>query len=171
MLLGLYSVLLAKFIYESIEDKISFFNVLAFIGIFNLITFWPLLIIFHMTGIETFELPKGVAIGYMTINIVFGTLLFDYCWGRATLLIGPLLANTSVILVVPISMLIDSFFIKTGFTWMYYVGTALILVGFFIIAFKNYLNSRKSKEELDENIKDTDFITEPLNNTFNEAES
>mmetsp|Transcript_25130 Transcript_25130/g.22274 ORF Transcript_25130/g.22274 Transcript_25130/m.22274 type:complete len:178 (+) Transcript_25130:40-573(+) len=123
ILLGLYSTMLVKCINPEIEDKISFFNVLAFIGILCLITFWPLLLIFHFTDIEEFQLPPNVEVwGFWAINIVFGTLLFNYFWGRATLLIGPLLANTSVILVVPISMVIDNFFIRTRFTWIISLG-------------------------------------------------
>jgi len=147
ILLGLYSTLLARFIKEEIADRISFFNILAFIGVFNLITFWPLLIIFHYTGVETFRLPRGITIAFLAINIVFGSLLFNYFWGRATILIGPLLSNTAVILVVPISMVIDSFFIKTRFNWMYYVGTVLILIGFFGITTKDFLNARKVKDD------------------------
>mmetsp|Transcript_12909 Transcript_12909/g.11431 ORF Transcript_12909/g.11431 Transcript_12909/m.11431 type:complete len:136 (-) Transcript_12909:31-438(-) len=127
------------------EDKISFFNILAWIGIFSTIAFWPLIFIFHYTGIEIFELPHGINAAYMAINIVFGTLLLEYCWGRSTILLGPLLTNTSAILVVPISILVDSLWIGDSFSWMYFIGTGLILIGFLLIATKDYLNSRKNK--------------------------
>jgi len=143
MLLGLYSTILAKMIPVTLEDRFSFFNVLGFLGTFCLFTFWPLLLIFHFAGWEKFELPSGLVWAYLSINIVFGTLLFDYCWGRATILLGPLLSNTSVIFVVPISMVVDSFFESNNFGWMYYLGTAGILVGFLIIALINYKQAQQ----------------------------
>jgi hypothetical protein len=79
----------------------------------------------------------------VSINIIFGNFLFEYAWGNAAILLGPLLANTSIILVVPFTMLIDSFFVKSKFTWMYYFGTALIVTGFFIISIRSYIGSRQ----------------------------
>ena len=78
MLLGLYCVLLSKMVPAKLEQSISFINVLAFVGILNMVTFWPLLLVFHWTGVEQFELPKNEVWGYLAINIVVGTLLFDY---------------------------------------------------------------------------------------------
>ena len=167
-LLGLYFTMLTKLITAKIEERISFFNILAFIGILSMITFWPLIIIFHYTGIELFMLPKGNTITYLFINIIFGTLLFDYCWGRATILIGPLLSNTSVILVVPIGMIIDSFFIKTKFDWKYYLGTILIIIGFFIIAFKNYLVSKETEQNKTEKLESKKY-NEEINNSMGES--
>lgn len=141
--MGLYSTLYAKLIPGKFEDKISFFNILGYMGVLWIIIFWPLLIIFHFTELETFELPHGKIIAYVSINIIFGNFLFEYAWGNAAILLGPLLANTSIILVVPFTMLIDSFFVKSKFTWMYYFGTALIVTGFFIISIRSYIGSRQ----------------------------
>ena len=38
-------------------------------------------------------------------------------------------------------MIVDSFFQKVNFNWMYYLGTAGIVAGFFMIALKNYRDS------------------------------
>lgn len=156
LLLGLYSTLLVKLIPIEMEEKISFFNVLGYLGLFCLITFWPLLLIFHFTGVETFELPTGKVYLYLAINIVFGTLLYEYCWGRATLLLGPLLSNTSVIFVVPLSMIVDNFFEQIKFTWMYYLGTAGIVIGFLLVAIKNYRIAIQAKGEMQVTGKDFD---------------
>ncbi|CAI2371813.1 unnamed protein product [Moneuplotes crassus] len=156
--LGLYSTLLAKLVPPKIENEVSFSNILAFIGLLCLLTLWPLLIIFHFSGLEPFELPKGITIAYLIINIIFGTLLFDYCWGRAILLIGPLVSNTSVLLVVPLSIIIDNLFIKSSFSWQYYLGTIFIVVGFLISAYMNYLDSQNIQDE-----DSHDSLTSPLN--------
>lgn len=153
MLLGLYSILLVKLIPIEMEEKVSFFNILGLLGLFCMITFWPLLLIFHYTGLETLELPTGKVYLYLAINIIFGTLLYGYWWARATLLLGPLLSNTSVIFVVPLSMLIDSFFQDVTFNWMYYLGTAGIVAGFLLVAIKNYKDSVKENSELSQSDK------------------
>ena len=157
LLLGLYSTLLVKLIPIEMEEKISFFNVLGYLGVFCLVTFWPLLLIFHFTRIEIFELPTGKVYLYLAINIVFGTLLYEYCWGRATLLLGPLLSNTSVIFVVPLSMIVDNFFEQIKFTWMYYLGSAGIVIGFMLVAIKNYRLASHANPELDITDKQLDL--------------
>lgn len=136
--LGLYSTMISKWIPPAIEQFVSITNFLGYIGILNAITFWPLLILFHYTGLEPFELPNGREIGIIAINTFFGNFLYDYCWGKSVLLVGPLLPNTVLILIIPISMIIDSFFINSTFTVKYYIGTLLILGGFIMIMVKNY---------------------------------
>ena len=78
ILQALYCVLLSKMIPVHAENEVSFINILGYIGILCLVTFWPLLLIFHWTDIEKFELPTGLVWLYLSINIVFGTLLYDY---------------------------------------------------------------------------------------------
>jgi solute carrier family 35 protein F5 len=150
-LFGLYSTIYAKLIPTKIEEKVSFCNILGYMGVLSMVSFWPFLVIFHYTGLETFELPKGKIIGYIMINILFASLLFEYFWARAAILLGPLMSNTSVILVVPLTMLIDSFFEKNKFSWTYYVGTTFIIIGFFVIAIRSHFalqNLNATKEEL-----------------------
>ena len=167
ILLGLYSTLLARLIPVEFEETVSFFNILGFLGTFWFITFWPLLLIFHFTGIETMQLPEGKAIVSIVENIIFGTLLFDYWWARATILLGPLLANTSVIFVVPLSLILDNFFQKVNFTWMYYAGTVGIVVGFLMVVITNYnasiiSNSDKIEELESKCMNDSNWKSQSL---------
>lgn len=152
--LALYSVLFTKLIPKSMEDRVSFVNILGIIGIVSLLLFWPFLIVFHFSGIENFQLPSMEVTGIMTVNVIFAYLLFDYWWGRAILLLGPLLVNTAVMLVVPLSLIVDFFLIGTELKWMHYLGTGILLVGFFCLTFKDYYSQRKK------NLKEDSYYQE-----------
>lgn len=46
----------------------------GFVGLFNILFLWPLGLILHFTGAETFELPSGSkAIGGLLVNVRGGT--------------------------------------------------------------------------------------------------
>ena len=47
---------------------------LAYMGVHTLLWLWPLLIVFHFTGVEVFELPSLDNIGLMTLNAFFDVI-------------------------------------------------------------------------------------------------
>ena len=51
----------------------------GFVGLFNILFLWPLGLILHFTGGETFELPSGSkAIGGLLVNVRGNTATFYY---------------------------------------------------------------------------------------------
>ena len=150
-----------------LEPNVSVFNILGFIGLLSMVTFWPLLLIFHSTGIEKFEIPNATIVPRLVANIVIGTLMFDYCWAKTNILLGPLLSNVLSIISVPLGIIIDSLWKDVKFNLMYYLGTGLVFLGFVLIAYRNYCEKdlQKQKHEKD---SDDSFEEEPLNGTHND---
>jgi solute carrier family 35 protein F5 len=53
---------------ESRVDMQLFFG---FVGLFNILTCWPIGVFLHIIGAETFELPKRAAVAALAINVTF----------------------------------------------------------------------------------------------------
>lgn len=138
ILWSFYLVYLNKWITPEIQEKVSFANILGFIGLMSMLTFWPMILIWHHTGIESFELPTGRPLLYIIINIVFGVYVYDYWWGKASILLSPLVVNCWDILVIPMSIIGEGELLGTEYPLTFYLGTTLIVSGFIIMVFKSY---------------------------------
>jgi solute carrier family 35 protein F5 len=66
ILYGFYAVLMKKRIGD--ESKVSMPLFFGLVGLFNVILLWPGLVILHLTGVETFQLPPTKRI--LTIVLV-----------------------------------------------------------------------------------------------------
>jgi len=52
------------------QSRINMQMFFGFVGVFNILFMWPLGLILHFTGAETFELPSGgKAIGGLLVNV------------------------------------------------------------------------------------------------------
>ncbi|KAJ1983421.1 hypothetical protein H4R34_001296 [Dimargaris verticillata] len=128
---GCYTILI-KFKIGS-EDRVHMPDFLGFVGLFNTVLLWPLLLIFHYTGIETFALPPtGEMWGMIALNALIGTLLSDYLWLLAVLMTSPLVVTLGMALTNPLTMLGDIVFKGMMTTPPYWIGVALVLAGFLI---------------------------------------
>lgn len=143
-----YLITLSKHIPIELEAKVSFINVLGFIGLFILISFWPVLVVLHFTGLETFQFPPTKPLICIIVNIIFGVYMFDYFWGKASLLLSPIQVNSWDMLVIPISIMVDQFLLDTEFTLFFYIGTVLVVIGFMVMTYSNYDRLLKDDEEL-----------------------
>ncbi|PXF41523.1 hypothetical protein BWQ96_08726 [Gracilariopsis chorda] len=138
---GFYTVIL------NINTERSSFSVsmlLGFLGLTNLIALWPGLIVFSLFGWEKFELPPAKVIAMLTVNGLVGTVLSDFLWAKSVELAGPLLGTLSLSLSVPFSMVADYFIRDRGFSFIYVVGTVLVISGFLLM---NYEIASERAEE------------------------
>ena len=52
------------------ESRIDMQLFFGFVGLFNIVTLWPVAVILHFTGAEPFELPHtGSAVGAILANV------------------------------------------------------------------------------------------------------
>jgi solute carrier family 35 protein F5 len=52
------------------ESRINMLLFFGFVGLFNLLTCWPIGVVLHLTGVEVFELPQtGKAWGAIVLNV------------------------------------------------------------------------------------------------------
>jgi solute carrier family 35, member F5 len=127
-LYGLYATQLKKRVPD--EEAASMAMMFGYLGAFVVVAGWPLLFVLHWTGAETFELPHARVIGLLALNALIGTVLSDYLWARSVALTTPVIATLALSLTLPMSVVVDYFFRDLRFTWTYFVGILLVLVGF-----------------------------------------
>jgi hypothetical protein len=57
------------------ENQVNMPMFFGYVGLFNMLILWPVIIVLHYTGIEPFELPSLQIVLYLTINGLIGTVV------------------------------------------------------------------------------------------------
>ncbi|KAJ7169992.1 hypothetical protein C8R46DRAFT_895889 [Mycena filopes] len=129
---SLYVILLkVRLRSESRVDMQLFFG---FVGLFNILSCWPIGIFLHLTGIETFELPHGSAVAALAINMAI-TLSSDYLYVLAMLKTTPLVVTVGLSLTIPLAVIGD--FILGRFTRGQVIfGALLVLLSFVVVGIR-----------------------------------
>merc|ERR1740121_348692 len=100
------------------------------VGISSVVIGAVLMVLGHLTGLEPFEAPSSRALGIMLLNGFLGTSISDYIWAQGVLMTSPLVANVSLNLTIPLSMVFDALVLKQHrFSWTAPLGAALVFAG------------------------------------------
>ncbi|KAJ6503418.1 vacuolar membrane protein [Mycena vitilis] len=135
---------------ESRVDMQLFFG---FVGLFNILSCWPMGIFLHIIGAETFELPKRTAVAALAINMVI-TLSSDYLYVLAMLKTTPLVVTVGLSLTIPLAVIGD--FLLGKFTRGQVIfGAILVLISFVVVG----LDNEKIKPQ--EDVPEVDVSDEP----------
>lgn len=153
-LYGVYTTLLKVKVGDD-ESRLDVKLFLGFVGLFNLVALWPVLIVLNYSGVEIFGLPESSWIWSLLIINGISTLVSDFSWVLATLMTSPLVVTVGLSATIPISMLGDRIINGHYGTLLYYTGAVLVAWAFFAI----------NKQE-----KDIDLFTSSNNDTDNEIE-
>eukprot|EP00455_Lapot_gusevi_P017577 TRINITY_DN1942_c0_g1_i9.p1 TRINITY_DN1942_c0_g1~~TRINITY_DN1942_c0_g1_i9.p1 ORF type:complete len:288 (+),score=72.43 TRINITY_DN1942_c0_g1_i9:235-1098(+) len=116
---------------ERCVNMLIFFGLL---GLFNVMLMWPIMIFLNFIDFEPFNLPSLEVLGFLALNGMF-SVLSDYLWARSILITSPLVATVGLSLTIPIAMLFDFTFMSVKFSWMYFFGSCLVVIGFLLINF------------------------------------
>jgi solute carrier family 35 protein F5 len=135
---AVYSLYLKITISKEKEASFNFTYLLGFIGLFNLIFILPVLGGLHASGVERFNWPENKIWVLLLLNAFLANFLWDYCYLRSIMLLGPLITNTGLCLSFPLSLIVDVFVYKLNFTWLYFVGSAFVFIAFGVIMFADY---------------------------------
>jgi solute carrier family 35 protein F5 len=69
----------------------------GFVGLFNILLMWPLGLVLHFTGWEQLRPIPGAVVGSLFANGLVGTVISDYLWVLAVLLVSPVVATAGTI--------------------------------------------------------------------------
>ena len=94
---------------------------------------WPLGFFLDLVGIESFAFPSGQVWLYLTVNGLVGTVLSDYLWLLSVLLTSPLVSTVGLSLSIPLAMITDVIIKGKTFTFLYFLGTSLVVTGFMLV--------------------------------------
>ncbi|CAR28069.1 hypothetical protein ZYGR_0N05580 [Zygosaccharomyces rouxii] len=138
LLYGVYSTLLKRRIRD--ENRVNMTLFFGFVGLFTLVLLWPVMVLLHYIGWETFQLPKTPTVITIVLFNCLITFISDYCWASAMLLTSPLTVTVGLSITIPFAMMGDFIFKHEPITFLYFIGAMLILGSFLII-------NRQSEEE------------------------
>jgi len=132
---GLYSLTLGHFAGPN-DDRLDVMVLFGYIGLWNVVVLWPVLIILHFTGVERFVAPSGSTFGFILLNGVFGTVVSDLMWAQAVIYTTPFIATVGLSLTIPIAMIVEYLFKNERFSVAYFVGALIVIVGFVLVNWK-----------------------------------
>lgn len=163
---GIYSTLLRK----SVEDKsgknknknknkskrsLDLHLFFGFVGAFTMLGLWPLLVLLHITGFETFQVPSSWGLLFILALSAGITFISDYCWAKAVLLTSPLTVSMGLSISIPLAMLVSlvSKFERSSFelSYAYILGAMMVLVSFIIVNREQETSTEEECEEVDDN--------------------
>lgn len=106
------------------------------VGLFNFILLWPGFFILNYWKVEQFKLPPEPTVwGYITLNALIGTVLSEALWLWGCYLTSSLTATLSLVLILPLTMIVDVFMKRVHFSWMFFLGTIPVFLSFFAVSF------------------------------------
>lgn len=140
---GFYAVLMKKRIED--ESRVNMPLFFGLVGLFNCVMLWPGLILLHVTGIETFELPPSFRVTAIVIINSTTSLVSDMCWAYAMLLTGsPLVVTVGLSMTIPCSLIGQMVINGQNSHWAYWIGAVVVLASFI------FVNHEEVKEEEEE---------------------
>lgn len=115
------------------EDRMNMTLFFGIVGVLNLLLLWPLFIILHITGIETFELPpNGTTWAIIWINTI-SSFFSDIIWAYAMLLTTPLVVTVGLSLTIPLSLIGEMIQYHQYSSWIYWVGAGIVVFSFVFV--------------------------------------
>ncbi|KAG7099324.1 hypothetical protein E1B28_001182 [Marasmius oreades] len=140
------------------ESRIDMKLFFGFVGIFNIITLWPLAILLHVTGMEKFELPSNrKEIGGLLINMAI-TWSSDYLYVFAMLKTSPLVVTVGFSLTMPLAVVGD-FFLGRPVPLPVIAGALLVLASVVLVGVEDARMLRKLGKEAEERTALDDGLT------------
>jgi len=147
---ALYVILLKVSI--KAEYRIDMQLFFGFVGLFNIVSLWPLGLMLHLTGGEIFELPHTKQAVYAIVLNMIITLSSDYFYAIAMLKTTPLVVTVGLSLTIPIAVVGD--FIRNRPTHgIVIIGATLVVMSFIALGLENSKvqegTTQTTREELD----------------------
>ena len=147
------------------ESRIDMQLFFGFVGLFNILTCWPIGVILHLTGVEPFQLPSTrTAVVALLINVrtldcgrsciyaycnSFGksqmaiTLSSDYIYVIAMLKTTPLVVTVGLSVTMPLAVLGD-FFLGRPAKAQVVFGAVIVISSFVALGFEDSRNAEES---------------------------
>ncbi|CAO2839892.1 unnamed protein product [Amaranthus hypochondriacus] len=165
---GLYSVYITlirkKFPDDEKSDQVSMAQFLGFLGFFNLIIFFPVMLLLHLTQLESFTTFTWKQFSLIVGKGLLDNVLSDYLWAKAVLLTTTTVATAGLTIQVPLAALVDTL-IGNAPNAMDYIGAVAVMVGFAGINAPSDVLNRSKEVTLElENSSDSQNHVLPVSN-------
>ncbi|KAK9383345.1 uncharacterized protein V2V93DRAFT_320514 [Kockiozyma suomiensis] len=128
---GLYTTLLKVRIGD--ESRINMQIFFGFVGAWNTILLWPVLIFLHLSGAERLEMPPSSFVWLILLGNSLVTFFSDYLWIVTILLTSPLVVTMGLSGTIPLAVIGDIIFNDVHVSIWYLLGAILVGSAFFVI--------------------------------------
>ncbi|CAE6431229.1 unnamed protein product [Rhizoctonia solani] len=129
------------------ESRINMQLFFGFVGIFNVLAFWPIGVLLHYTGVEMFEPPGSSKALYAVLLNMFITLSSDFIYVLAMLKTTPLVVTVGLSLTIPLAVAGD-LFLGASTSAQAIIGAALVLLAFVAIGLEDQEEASHTGETL-----------------------
>lgn len=143
------------------ESRIDMQLFFGFVGMFSVLGLWPIGIILHLTGAETFELPKTSEVWTVIAINMFITLSSDYIYVLAMLKTTPLVVTVGLALTIPLAVAGDWVFLRIGATPQTIAGAVLVVLSFTSLGFEGRQEAEEEEVRGYEDLFDDDEFADP----------
>ncbi|MCJ1469715.1 hypothetical protein MMC07_008356 [Pseudocyphellaria aurata] len=128
----------------------------SFIGSFTLLVLWIPLVIFHVTGIETFEIPRGRA-AWMLLISVLANATFSGSFLVLISLTSPVLSSVAALLTIFIVAVVDGLLQGEPLSPAAIVGGLFIIGAFLLLSWSTYQEIQEERQKrLETGVEESD---------------
>jgi solute carrier family 35 protein F5 len=99
----------------------------ALVGPINFALFFIGIPILSLIGVEPWEMPNGLEVGFLIVNALFGTVLSDMLWALSVQCLNPTLCTVGLTLTIPLAIFADILIFNLEFSYFYIIGTILVV--------------------------------------------
>lgn len=129
-LYAVYITLIRKKLPDDEESgQVSMAQFLGFLGFFNMVIFFPVMLVLHFMNVELFTTFTWKQFSLIVGKGLLDNVLSDYLWAKAVLLTTTTVATAGLTIQVPLAALVDTM-IGNAPNAMDYIGAAAVMVGF-----------------------------------------
>ncbi|KAI9572862.1 hypothetical protein HD554DRAFT_1377940 [Boletus coccyginus] len=118
------------------ESRIDMQLFFGYVGLFNVLLWWPVALLLHWLGVESLEFPSTNETVMAILVNMFITLSSDYIYVIAMLKTTPLVVTVGLSLTIPLAVVGDYFLGKPA-TFQVLVGAVLVTGAFIVVGVKN----------------------------------
>lgn len=129
---GTYATLL-KVRIGNFEHRINMYLFFGFVGLFNIILLWPVLLVLDRTGVEPFAWPANQYVWSVVLANAAISIVSDFCWALAMLMTTPLVVTAGLSATIPLAILGDMVINARYGSVHYYAGAVMMIVSIFVI--------------------------------------
>lgn len=139
---AVYVVLLKKRIEH--ESRVSMPLFFGFVGLLNVVLMWPVGLVLHYAGLETFSLPSGKVMWTGVLVNMAITVISDMAYLIAMLKSSPLVATVGLSLTIPLAIAGDTLRGSHSGGSQAYLGSAIVLSSFVAIGLADRALARRN---------------------------
>ncbi|KAF7993823.1 hypothetical protein HCN44_011092 [Aphidius gifuensis] len=123
------------------EDRMDIPMFFGFVGLFNILLFWPIFFILDYGHWEIFEWPNSHQWTYLIVMALVGTVFSQVLWLWGCFLTTSLITTLAFSMTMPMSMIADVLLKKIKYSLVFYLGLIPMIIAFITISLLSHYDN------------------------------